>query len=630
MDMSRRHLKTIVTLLALAAVAAPAHAGIDAPLSLGIIVTDARSIVVLEVEQFLPERGAVVYKKVVELKGKHAGTHVRHVRVPAKPQPATADATWKRNGPPPEALAELLAPGRRAAFFHDGTSGVVYLGDGCWYAGGVSGEGAAANWGLWLPQYGFGYAGSVAQLQDHVRAMVQGKEVVVTAFAATPTASDQLFSLLMEPRRVALPMWQIRAGPEITRLPGCTPRRFGEGYACELDEEGRKLVVARGSGRAADVETLVAGLKDAKGSVRRRHAEELGVIGPQARAAVPGLAGLLKDAEPTTRVAAATALVRVAPGQRAAEVTLLDALKDKTLSLRLEAVDALWLLDLAVPATVPALATALDDPEKKVRERAAAALRSLLHSVNSGDRVTTADLVVALKVNDADCRRLAVIALRHQAVDQARGAIPEVVKALKDQNSWVRAEAAGTLARLDPRHVAIVPALVGILSDQTHKQVYPGGMIRKAALEALARVGPAARPAVPALVEALEELREVHEVMGILKQLGTDAKLAVPALQKALKQPGPGAYPELPLLAATSLADIAPRDPGNKPAISVLISWLKDGMKRMPDRVLAAEALGRFGAVAAPAIPALEDACKDPFEEVRQAASVAIQQIRGK
>src|SRR5262249_8819962 len=140
-------------------------------------------------------------------------------------------------------------------FFHDGTSGVVYLGDGCWYSGSVAEEAAAANWGIWLPQYGFGYAGSVAQLQDHVRAMLQGKEVVVTAFAATPTASDQLFSLLIEPRRVALPMWQIRAGPEITRLPGGTPKRFGEGYARELDEEAKKLVVARGGGRAADVQT---------------------------------------------------------------------------------------------------------------------------------------------------------------------------------------------------------------------------------------------------------------------------------------------------------------------------------------------------------------------------------------
>src|SRR5262245_5804148 len=115
--MSRHRLTAVMTLLPLVALIAPARGGIEAPISLGVIVLDAKNITVLEVEQFLPERGAVVYKKVAELKGKLAPKQVRHVRIPVKPEP---DASWKRHGPPLEALAELLAPGRRAVFFHDG------------------------------------------------------------------------------------------------------------------------------------------------------------------------------------------------------------------------------------------------------------------------------------------------------------------------------------------------------------------------------------------------------------------------------------------------------------------------------------------------------------------------------
>src|SRR5262249_20845667 len=147
----------------------------------------------------------------------------------------------------------------------------------------------------------------------HVRAMLQGKEVAVPAFAGTPATYDHLFSVLTEPRRVSLPLWRIRAGPETFSLPGAAGRRFAEGFGTSLDEEARKLVVAKGSGRVGDIDTLVGGLKSVKASERRRHADELGLIGPEAKKAVPALIALLKDAEVSVRLAAATALVRIVP-----------------------------------------------------------------------------------------------------------------------------------------------------------------------------------------------------------------------------------------------------------------------------------------------------------------------------
>src|SRR5262245_18502577 len=104
------------TLLAPVFAAAPARGGIQSPLSLGIIVLDAKNIVVLEVEEFEAKRGVVVYKKVADLKGKHAGKRVRHSNVPVKPD---LEGRYERRGPPLETLTELLEPGRRVLFFHN-------------------------------------------------------------------------------------------------------------------------------------------------------------------------------------------------------------------------------------------------------------------------------------------------------------------------------------------------------------------------------------------------------------------------------------------------------------------------------------------------------------------------------
>src|SRR5262249_21377601 len=159
--------------------------------------------------------------------------------------------------------------------------------------------------------------------------------------------------------------------------------------------------------------------------------------------------------------------------------------------------------------------------------------------------------------------------------------------------------AAGTLARLDPKHDALPAVLVEILKDDTHKRQYPGGMIRRAAMDALGRIGPAARPAVPALIETIDALHyDCMEAMQVLRKIGPEAKPAATALQKAVKRPALSHFPELQFAAAVALADVAPRDPGSQPAVAFLIGFVKDRTKRYLDRQVAVEALGRFGAAA--------------------------------
>ncbi|MCG3181590.1 MAG: hypothetical protein BIFFINMI_03988 [Phycisphaerae bacterium] len=61
------------------------------------------------------------------------------------------------------------------------------------------------------------------------------------------------------------------------------------------------------------------------------------------------------------------------------------------------------------------------------------------------------------------------------------------------------------------------------------------------------------------------------------------------------------------------------------------VPYLADALARDPDayvRTYAAEALGRIGAAAAPALPALEAALDDPDDGVVQAAALARRQIR--
>jgi HEAT repeat protein len=97
---------------------------------------------------------------------------------------------------------------------------------------------------------------------------------------------------------------------------------------------------------------------------RKRAIYAVGVIGPDAHAAVPVLARIMvEDDDPRLRHEAAFTLSKLAPATRTAVAELSGALQDDEPVVRFNAARALYKLGVEARSAVPALIAALDDPD---------------------------------------------------------------------------------------------------------------------------------------------------------------------------------------------------------------------------------------------------------------------------
>ena len=182
--------------------------------------------------------------------------------------------------------------------------------------------------------------------------------------------------------------------------------------------------------------------------------------------------------------------------------------------------------------------------------------------------------------------------------------MPKLVVLLKEPTPH---EADGTKPfdrSLDPAIMAAV-ALGRIVPDsaQAREVVLPLADLlrsedswrRDAAAGTLCRLGPTAIDAAPALVAALREAYAQKNTT----IYGTDVAIA--------------------------LGRVAPGSPVADDAVAILIDVLDIDWE--PTRANAIDALGRFGAVARPAIPRLRALLDDPVPSVRQNASSSLRMI---
>jgi HEAT repeat protein len=111
------------------------------------------------------------------------------------------------------------------------------------------------------------------------------------------------------------------------------------------------------------------------------------------------------------------------------------------------------------------------------------------------------------------------------SAEQGGRTIAELQRQLRDPSTDVRARAAQALATFQHRAVS---ALTAALNDREYK-------VRASAAEALVKIGPSA--VVPAMIKALEsaEIPIRANAVVVLGAFGPDAKAAVPALARALK-----------------------------------------------------------------------------------------------
>jgi HEAT repeat protein len=205
-------------------------------------------------------------------------------------------------------------------------------------------------------------------------------------------------------------------------------------------------------------------------------------------------------------------------------------------------------------------------------------------------------------------------------------ALAVLLELLEDPERAVRESTCEGLAKIGPAAAPAVPSLVELLTGEELA-------LQEPAQEALVSIG---APAVPALLEKLrEDGPRTADVIDTLGSIGPAAAPAIPALQQALnKYPravgalagiGPKAFPVLLQAVASHDSEVRSAvalnlpEAGGDPAIvlPVLVRLLKDENKYV--RRNAAWALGEFKEAG---IPGLIEALKSPDPEVvREAVS---------
>jgi len=269
---------------------------------------------------------------------------------------------------------------------------------------------------------------------------------------------------------------------------------------------------------------------------------------------------------------------------------------------RIRAARELAKLGPAAAGAVPALTAAVEDGDQAVREAAVQAFAAF-------GPTAVAPLIHFLSHPDKYVRRNATWGLGKLG-PHARSAMASLCSALHDPDPRTASGAAQALGNMGA--AAAVPALMEALRGTNV-------VLCRLAAKALSQIGP---PAVPTLLAHLRHHDPFvrGEAAVAVGWIGAAAAAAVPALLEMVRAgtpgprrtPEPHAYPGSGI--GTPIASPQEMEPGGAEETS---------------RLAAVTALGRIGAAAAEAIPALLAVVEESVEQLRTAAEVALRQIRG-
>ena len=254
-------------------------------------------------------------------------------------------------------------------------------------------------------------------------------------------------------------------------------------------------------------------------------------------------------------------------------------------NVRLAAVRKLYSMGSSAKAAAPVLARVLAGNDPRLRGTAAMALGRM-------GETGVPLLAGALSHPDPAVRRYAAIGLRY-AGEAAKPAVPSLIQVLRDPDTYTARYAAETLAKLEKNADAAVPALSALLEDPARSPWAAGAIVR---------IRPGTKLAddcVRRLAAMLEnaDTRLRYEAAGALIWAGKEAKAALPALIKALKDP-------LQTVRYQAARAIGTLGPDAKPAVKALMLAVNDAHPSV--RTYAIHALGQIGPGASEAVPVLK------------------------
>lgn len=380
-----------------------------------------------------------------------------------------------------------------------------------------------------------------------------------------------------------------------------------------------------------------------------------------ARSWSDALAAGLRDPRAEVRCATAAAFIfRASPQSgrrsRVASDALAALVDDPIEDVRLVAIAALGASGTG-EAGVRALTKVLESGASTADRSAAA--RALGGYPDHGDEATLA-LLRGLKSGrdevGGDCSG-ALESLRRWGDRPGRSAalVPDLIAASADPDRAVRAHAATILGEIGPEAVAAVPALVAMLgeADDGPGKLVPGPILAPPAAlaaEALGRIAPGTSKegeAAEALAAVFREprrsaARDVAAALALARFPGASVDVVVPRLVSILEAGIAASRPAGTPRTSLDLDDVHARM-RHAAGAAEAAGLLAPGTPRAPEvvaalaRVLdsdaiqlhatAAEALGRFGLLAKPALPRLREMVKleDPWR--RRIAKEAVGRI---
>jgi HEAT repeat protein len=250
--------------------------------------------------------------------------------------------------------------------------------------------------------------------------------------------------------------------------------------------------------------------------------------------------------------------------------------------------------------------------------RAVAASRLGILAADSPRAVRQAIPVLIEHLHDDLDVRVAVARTLGTAGRAANEAVPALRKLLLDEDPVARRTALWALERLVEPGPALVPTFGDALEDQN---LY----VRKAAAEALARLGSAAAPAATALARAIAVPVVAGSAAMALNNMGRDAAVvAAPTLADLLRD----SSFEVRRVAEKTLVWLGPAAVTSVPTLRRHVT---DPEASPVSRVSAAAALGAVASDEA-SIAALTAIAEDPGQRlgVRKAAEKAVKQIRSR